>query len=162
MDGGSQRDFEAVVGDLEFDPFALKRKYEAERDKRVGPEGHGQYVPTVDGKFGAYGQDPWAAPFERAPIVDHTEVIVAGGGFGGLLVGARLWEAGVRDVRIIDEAGDFGGTWYWNRYPGAMCDIEAHIYMPLLEELNHAPKHRYAYWSEMLEVSRKIGERYDL
>ena len=162
MDGASQRDFEAIVGDLEFDPRALKKKYDAERDKRLGPDGQGQYVPAVDGKFGAYGRDPWAVPFERAPIMDHTDVVVAGGGFGGLLVGARLWEAGVRDVRIIDEAGDFGGTWYWNRYPGAMCDIEAHIYMPLLEELNHAPKHRYAYWSEMLELSRKIGERYDL
>ena len=162
MSGAPQRDLDTVIGELEFDPRALKQKYEAERDKRLLPEGHGQYVPTVDGKFGNYGQDPWAAPFDRTAITDHTEVVVAGGGFGGLLVGARLWEAGVRDVRIIDEAGDFGGTWYWNRYPGAMCDIEAHIYMPLLEELNHAPRHRYAYWSEMLELSRKIGQRYGL
>lgn len=162
MNGAALKDLDTVIGDLEFDPRSLKKKYEAERDKRLVPETRGQYVPTVDGKFDNYGQDPWAAPFERAPITDHTEVVVAGGGFGGLLVGARLWEAGVRDVRIIDEAGDFGGTWYWNRYPGAMCDIEAHIYMPLLEELNHAPKHRYAYWTEMLEVSRKIGERYGL
>jgi cyclohexanone monooxygenase len=162
MSGAALRDLETIVGDLEFNPRALKTKYETERDKRLLPDGHGQYVPTVDGKFANYGQDPWAAPFERAAIMDHSEVVIAGGGFGGLLVGARLWQAGIRDVRIIDEAGDFGGTWYWNRYPGAMCDIEAHIYMPLLEELNHAPKHRYAYWSEMLEVSRKIGERYGL
>ncbi len=162
MNGVPQRDLDAVIGDLEFDPRSLKQRYEAERDKRLVPEGNGQYAATVDGKFDNYGRDPWVAPFERAPITDHTHVVVAGGGFGGLLVGARLWEAGIRDVRIIDEAGDFGGTWYWNRYPGAMCDIEAHIYMPLLEELKHAPKHRYAYWSEMLEVSRKIGERYGL
>lgn len=162
MSGAPQGDLDTVIGELEFDPRSLKKKYEVERDKRLLPEGHGQYVPTVDGKFGNYGQDPWAKPFDRAAITDHTEVVVAGGGFGGLLVGARLWEAGMRDVRIIDEAGDFGGTWYWNRYPGAMCDIEAHIYMPLLEELNHAPKHRYAYWSEMLELSRKIGQRYGL
>lgn len=154
---------DAVFADLEFDPAALKRKYEIERDKRIVHDGNGQYVPTVDGRFADYGKDPWVKPgFERSALCDHTEVIVAGGGFGGLLVGARLWEAGVRDVRIIDEAGDFGGTWYWNRYPGAMCDIEAHIYMPLLEELGHAPKHRYAYAPEMLELSQKIGKHYGL
>ena len=89
------------------------------------------------------------------PSTDHTEVIVAGGGFGGLLVGARLRRRALPDIRLIDEAGDFGGTWYWNRYPGAMCDIEAHIYLPLLEELNYAPRHRYAYATEMLEQSRR-------
>ncbi|MBS0222055.1 MAG: NAD(P)/FAD-dependent oxidoreductase [Proteobacteria bacterium] len=157
------REIDTVIGNLEFDPVALKRKYEQERDKRIVPEGHDQYVPTIEGRFADYGKDPWVSPgFSRAALNDHTEVIVAGGGFGGLLVGARLREAGVTDVRIIDEAGDFGGTWYWNRYPGAMCDIEAHIYMPLLEELNHAPRHRYAYAPEMLELSRKIGERYGL
>jgi NAD(P)-binding Rossmann-like domain len=157
------REIDVVVGDLEFDPTALKRKYENERDKRIVPEGHGQYVPAIEGRFADYGKDPWVTPgLSRAALTDHTAVIVAGGGFGGLLVGARLREAGIIDVRIIDEAGDFGGTWYWNRYPGAMCDIEAHIYMPLLEELNHAPKHRYAYAPEMLELSRKIGKRYGL
>jgi cyclohexanone monooxygenase len=138
------REIDVAVGDLEFDPYVLKTRYEEERDRRGVPEGHGQYVPAIEGKFADYAKDPWVEPgFSRAPLTDHTEVIVAGGGFGGLLVGARLREAGFTDVRIIDEAGDFGGTWYWNRYPGAMCDIEAHIYMPLLEELNHAPKHRY-------------------
>ena len=43
-----------------------------------------------------------------------------------------------------------------------MCDIEAHIYLPLLEELNYAPRHRYAYAPEMLEHSRRIGEHYGL
>jgi cation diffusion facilitator CzcD-associated flavoprotein CzcO len=157
------REIDTAVGDLEFDPHALKTRYEEERDRRRVPEGNGQYVPAIEGKFADYARDPWVAPgFSRAPLTDHTEVIVAGGGFGGLLVGARLRQAGFTDVRIIDEASDFGGTWYWNRYPGAMCDIEAHIYMPLLEELNHAPKHRYAYAPEMLDVSHKIGHRYGL
>jgi cation diffusion facilitator CzcD-associated flavoprotein CzcO len=163
MSAVPNREIEAIVGDLEFDPHALKKRYEQERDKRVVPEGQGQYVPAIEGKFADYGRDPWVEPgFSRAPLTDHTEVIVAGGGFGGLLVGARLREAGITDIRIIDEAGDFGGTWYWNRYPGAMCDIEAHIYMPLLEELNHPPKHRYAYAPEMLELSQKIGHRHGL
>nr|WP_255326611.1 NAD(P)/FAD-dependent oxidoreductase [Sphingobium sp. EM0848] len=93
---------------------------------------------------------------------DHCDVIIAGGGFGGLSAGARLREAGCETIRIIEEGGDFGGTWYWNRYPGAMCDIEAHIYLPLLEELHYAPKHRYAYAPEMLEHSQRIGRHYGL
>jgi len=162
MSAVQKREIDAAIGELEFDPHALKQKYDQERDRRILAEGNGQYVSAIEGKFDDYAKDPWTAPITRAPLTDHTQVIVAGGGFGGLLVGARLREAGFTDVRIIDEAGDFGGTWYWNRYPGAMCDIEAHIYMPLLEELNHAPKHRYAYAPEMLEVSRKIGQRYGL
>jgi cation diffusion facilitator CzcD-associated flavoprotein CzcO len=163
MSSVRKREIDVAVGELEFDPYALKRKYEQERDKRIVPEGQGQYVETIAGKFANYGKDPWVKPgFSREPLIDHTEVIIAGGGFGGLLAGARLHQAGFRDIRIIDEGGDFGGTWYWNRYPGAMCDIEAHIYLPLLEELNHAPKHRYAYAAESLELSRKIGQHYGL
>ncbi|BBG02628.1 MULTISPECIES: flavin-containing monooxygenase [Pseudonocardia] len=153
---------DALVGQLDFDPDALKRRYDAERDKRIRPEGQGQYVGT-GGKFAAYGRDPWADPdFRREPIRDHTTVIVAGGGFGGLLMGARLRDAGVTDVRIIEIGGDFGGTWYWNRYPGAMCDLEAHIYLPLLEELDYAPRHRYSYAPEILEHSQRIGKAYGL
>jgi cyclohexanone monooxygenase len=153
---------DALVGELDFDPVALKVKYTEERDKRVRPDGQGQYVGT-GGKFAAFGADPWADPhFEREPIRDHTTVIVAGGGFGGLVMGARLREAGITDIRIIEIGADFGGTWYWNRYPGAMCDLEAHIYLPLLEELNYAPRHRYSYAPEMLEHSQRIGKVYGL
>jgi cyclohexanone monooxygenase len=163
MSGMRKMDIADIVGPLEFDPDALKKKYEHERDKRVMPAGQGQYVAIVEGKFADYGKDPWVDPgFTRAALTDHTEVVIAGGGFGGLLAGARLHERGFRDIRIIDDGGDFGGTWYWNRYPGAMCDIEAHIYLPLLEELNHVPKHRYAYAAESLELSRKIGQHYGL
>jgi cation diffusion facilitator CzcD-associated flavoprotein CzcO len=163
MDAVMYRTIEDLLGPLEFDPHELKKKYEVERDKRILPGGNKQYVPAIDGKFADFGKDPWANPgFSRAPIFDHTEVIISGGGFGGLLVGARLREAGFSDIRIIEEGSDFGGTWYWNRYPGAMCDIEAHIYLPLLEELNYAPRHRYAYAPEMLEHSRRIGEHYGL
>ncbi|WP_395715172.1 flavin-containing monooxygenase [Reyranella sp.] len=163
MSGMRKMDIADIVGPLEFDPVALEKKYKHERDKRVVPAGQGQYVATVEGKFADYGKDPWVNPgFSRAPLTDHTEVVIAGGGFGGLLAAARLHERGFRDIRIIDDGGDFGGTWYWNRYPGAMCDIEAHIYLPLLEELNHVPRHRYAYAAESLELSRKIGQHYGL
>jgi NADPH-dependent 2,4-dienoyl-CoA reductase/sulfur reductase-like enzyme len=113
MDAVVYQTLEDLTGRLEFDPRELKKKYELERDKRILLEGNKQYVPTVDGKFADFAKDPWADDdFPRAPIVDHMEVIVAGGGFGGLLVGARLREAGFSDIRIIEEAGDFGGTWY--------------------------------------------------
>ena len=67
-----------------------------------------------------------------------------GGGFGGLLAGARLRERGVENIRIIEKGGDFGGTWYWNRYPGLACDVESYIYLPLLEELGYIPVEKYS------------------
>ncbi|MDF2442146.1 MAG: hypothetical protein JWR01_349 [Subtercola sp.] len=153
---------EKLFGSLDFDPQALKATYEAQRAKRIRPDGKAQYVPTSKGRFAEYSRDPWASDSTREPRTDHTQVVVVGGGFGGLLMGARLREAGVTDVRIVEVGGDFGGTWYWNRYPGAMCDIEAHIYLPMLEELGYVPKHRYSYAPEMLEISRRIGTEYGL
>jgi cation diffusion facilitator CzcD-associated flavoprotein CzcO len=153
---------EELMGPLGYDPAALKAKYASERDKRIRPEGKGQYVGT-DGKLAAFARDPWAdTGLAREPLRDHTEVVVAGGGFGGLLVGARLREAGFADIRVIEIGADFGGTWYWNRYPGAMCDLEAHIYLPLLEELHYAPRTRYSYGPELLEHSWRIGKTYGL
>ena len=93
---------------------------------------------------------------------DEVDVVVIGGGFGGLLAGARLREAGVDDIRIIEKGGDFGGTWYWNRYPGAMCDVESYIYLPLLEEVGYIPTEKYARAPEILAHSRAIGEHFDL
>jgi cation diffusion facilitator CzcD-associated flavoprotein CzcO len=152
---------EKLWGELDFDPDELRARYRQERDLRIRPEGKAQYIST-SGRYGQYSSDPWSEPVVREPISDHTQVVVVGGGFGGLLMGARLHEAGLTDIRVIESGGDFGGTWYWNRYPGAMCDIEAHIYLPLLEELDYKPKHRYAYADEMLELSQRIGRDYGL
>ena len=147
---------------LGFDPDALRRKYTEERDKRLRADGNEQYREVV-GDFARYLDDPYVEPgFTRAPLEDEVEVIVIGGGFGGLLAAARLREAGIEDIRIIEKGGDFGGTWYWNRYPGAQCDIEAYIYLPLLEELNYIPKEKYTHAPEILAHSRAIGEHYDL
>ena len=151
-----------VMGDLEFDFEELKKRYDSERDKRMQRDNATLYVAATDGKFENFGKDPWAPPITRPALHDHSQVIVSGGGFGGLLVGARLREAGYTDIRIIDNGGDFGGTWYWNRYPGLMCDIEAHIYLPLLEELNYAPRHRYSYGPEIFEHCQRIGRHYGL
>ena len=148
--------------ELPFDPDALREKYREERDKRLRPDGNNQYIEIKD-QFAHYIEDPYVEPgFEREPLFDEVDVVVIGGGFGGLLAGARLREAGVRDIRVIEKGGDFGGTWYWNRYPGAMCDVESYIYMPLLEELNYVPSEKYVHAPEILAHSRAIGERYDL
>ena len=129
-----------LLGDLDFDPAALKEKYLSERDKRVRDDGNQQYV-EVTAEFSRYVDDPYVDPgFTRDPLFDEVEVAIIGGGFGGLLMAARMKEAGFDDVRMIEKAGDFGGTWYWNRYPGAMCDVESYCYLPLLEELNYMPK----------------------
>jgi NADPH-dependent 2,4-dienoyl-CoA reductase/sulfur reductase-like enzyme len=116
---------DAALG-IDFDPEALRAKYLAERDKRIRDDGNQQYV-EVKGDFTRYVDDPYVKPFTREPINETIEVVIIGGGFGGLLAGARLREAGFNDIRMIEKGGDFGGTWYWNRYPGAQCDIEAYI-----------------------------------
>jgi len=145
-----------------FDPDALRKKYREEREKRIRQDGNEQYV-EVKGEFAHYLDDPYVDPgFTRDPLTDQVDVVVIGGGFGGLLAGARLREAGVEDIRVIEKGGDFGGTWYWNRYPGAQCDIEAYVYLPLLEELEFVPKEKYTRAPEILAHSRAIGEKYDL
>ena len=151
-----------IVGEIDFDPDALHEKYLAERDKRVREDGITQYV-EVKAEFSRYIEDPYVDPgFTREPVFDEVDVAVIGGGFGGLLMGARLREAGVARIRVVESAGDFGGTWYWNRYPGAMCDVESYCYLPLLEELGYMPKHKYSFAPEILEHSRAIARHYRL
>ena len=147
---------------LDFDPDKLREKYRAERDKRIRPDGFGQYQATA-GDFSNFIDDHYVEPgFTREPLNDEVEVVIIGGGFGGLLTGARLREAGVKSIRVIDKAGDFGGTWYWNRYPGAQCDIESYVYLPLLEELGYIPKEKYSHAPEILEHSINIAKKYNL
>jgi cation diffusion facilitator CzcD-associated flavoprotein CzcO len=140
---------------------ALRRKYAQERDKRLRPDGNDQYV-RLTGQFGHYLSDPYAERVEREAKHDHVTVAFVGGGFAGLLTAARLKDAGIDSVRIVEKAGGFGGTWYWNRYPGAMCDTAALIYMPLLEETGHMPSERYAHAPEILEHCERIGKQYGL
>lgn len=155
-------EFEDIIGELDFDPVKLKEKYRFERDKRVRQEGNDQYI-EVTAEFSKYVDDPYVEPgFTREPLFDEVEVIIIGGGFGGLLAGARFREIGIESIRVIEKAGDFGGTWYWNRYPGAMCDVESYCYMPLLEELGYVPKHKYSFAPEILEHSRNIGRHFNL
>ncbi len=145
-----------------FDIEAMREKYRVEREKRLREDGNDQYV-EVAGDFARYVDDPYVDPgFERAPIAAEHDVVLIGGGFGGLQAGARLREAGIEDIVLIEKGGDFGGTWYWNRYPGAQCDVESYVYLPLLEELDYVPTEKYVHAPEILAHSRAIAKHYDL
>jgi cyclohexanone monooxygenase len=148
--------------ELGFDPHELRRRYAEERAKRLRPEGNAQFR-EVKGDHERYAVDPYVDPgFTRAPIREDLEAVIVGGGFGGLLAAARLREAGITDVRILEKGGDFGGTWYWNRYPGAQCDIESYVYLPLLEETGYMPKEKYSFAPEIFEHSKRIGKHFGL
>ena len=141
---------------------AIRHRYAAERDKRIREDGNDQYVEMA-GDLARYVDDPYVEPgFQRDPVDKAVDALIIGGGFGGLLAGARLRQAGVKDICVVEKGGDFGGTWYWNRYPGAQCDVESYIYLPLLEELGYMPKEKYSHAPEILEHSRAIGRHFDL
>jgi len=140
---------------------AARAKYRAERDRRARPDAATQYRRAA-GEFGYYAKDPYTERTEREPKTDRVEALVIGAGFGGLLTASRLREAGVDSLRLMDEAGDVGGTWYWNRYPGVRCDIESSVYLPLLEEVGGMPSERYAPGEEIRRHAVAIAEQYGL
>ena len=144
-----------------IDKDAIRKKYIEERDKRLRADGNGQYL-EISGRLSHYLEDPYTPKTPREPKTDHVTFAFIGGGFAGLVAGARLVEAGVKDVRIIEKGGDFGGTWYWNRYPGAQCDTASMVYMPLLEETGHMPTEKYAHAPEILAQCQRIGRQYGL
>ena len=152
--------FQPISGNA-TDLEALRAKYGAERDRRIRPDGLGQYRSTA-GQFGYYAKDPYTEQTEREPLEDRVEVLVIGAGFGGLLTASTLRKDGIGSIRLMDEAGDVGGTWYWNRYPGIHCDIESYVYMPLLEEVGYVPKWRYAPGEEIRQHAMAIAKRFDL
>ena len=122
----------------------VRQKYLEERNKRLRADGNNQYL-QLQGQLAHYLEDPYTPVTARPARTDHVTVAFIGGGFAGLVTGARLVEAGITDVRVIEKGGDFGGTWYWNRYPGAQCDTASFVYMPLLEETGHMPTEKYAH-----------------
>jgi cation diffusion facilitator CzcD-associated flavoprotein CzcO len=144
-----------------FDPDALRDRYREERDKRLRSDGNAQYI-EIAGQYAHYLADPYVERVPRPPFTDDVTVALIGGGFAGLIAGARLKLAGIDDVRIIEKGGDFGGTWYWNRYPGAQCDVESYVYLPLLEETGYIPTEKYVRAPEILDHCRRIAEHFDL
>ncbi len=142
---------------------AARMRYQQERDRRLRQDGDDQYVETA-GKFAHFAEvDTFAeSVIERDPIKRHYEVAIIGGGFAGLFAASRLRASGIDDISIIEAGSDFGGTWYWNRYPGCRCDIDAYTYIPMLEETGFMPSERYARSSEIFEQCKRIGEHLGL
>jgi cation diffusion facilitator CzcD-associated flavoprotein CzcO len=145
-----------------FDPEAVHEKYAEERRKRMVAGRAEIRDLTRDASFAHYLRDPFTPYAPRDPIADDVDVVIVGAGIAGVVAGAKLREAGTWRIRLIDVAGGIGGTWYWNRYPGVMCDVESYIYMPMLEELNYVPKTRYAFGDEIREHLEAIARKYDL
>ncbi|KAK3984742.1 Pentalenolactone D synthase [Cladorrhinum sp. PSN332] len=161
------------IGDTQF--FGLQQKYEEEKAKRFRPDGLGQYTTLAgagDERVRALADDPWvdhAALNAKEPTLKdggNYKFVILGAGYGGQLLAVRLIEAGLvkgpDDMRIIDTAGGFGGTWWWNRYPGLHCDVESYTYMPLLEETGYVPKHKYSNGPELLEHADRIAKKWNL
>ncbi len=159
-------DFDAQLAGTHIDRDVLRKKYREERERRLRPDGLGQYVlpgDDTDGRYSRYTADPYSPErLEREPFTGEVDVLMVGGGFGGLFMGARLRQAGIEKFLIVENAGDFGGTWYWNRYPGVACDIESYIYMPMLEELGKIPTMRYASGPEIFQHCKDIAGHFDL
>ncbi len=143
------------------DRAGLRARYRAERDKRLRPDGNAQYLQPT-GRFAGLLDDPYTPVVEREPVHAEVDVVVIGGGFAGLVTGARLRQAGVEDVHIVEGGGDVGGAWYWNRYPGAMCDTAAMIYLPLLEETGHVPSAKYVPAAEIFAHAQRIATHFGL
>ncbi|MCB2083510.1 MAG: NAD(P)/FAD-dependent oxidoreductase [Sphingomonadaceae bacterium] len=140
----------------------LHRKYIEERNKRISPDREAQYI-DAQGDYSDFAKDPYTPEVaERDPVSEEVDVLVVGAGFGGMLTGMNLLKAGIDNFRILDMAGDFGGTWYWNRYPGVRCDIEAYIYLPRLEEVGTVPSERYVTGAEIFEHSKRFARHFGL
>ena len=143
----------------DVDVDALRRKYAAERDKRLRTDNEAQFV-RLDEVSTTYVEDPHNPVVPRDPITEEVDAVVLGAGFSGVLASYHLMRAGVTDIRNIDHAGDFGGVWYWNRYPGIQCDNDAYCYLPLLEETGYIPSKKFADGWEIRAYCRQIAETF--
>jgi cation diffusion facilitator CzcD-associated flavoprotein CzcO len=141
---------------------ALREKYRQERDKRLRPEGQSQYMEPVGGFASAYACDPHMPVLERAPISTDIDAAILGAGFCGMLAAIELKKAGVTDFKNIDWAGDWGGCWYWNRYPGIQCDNDAYCYLPLLEETGYMPKKKFEDGWDIYQHAVRVAKHYAL
>ena len=138
---------------------ALHQKYLAERDKRLRAEGAAQYV-EMDHPFIGDVDDPYAGDtIVREAVSEDVDVAIVGAGFSGLLAAASLLKEGVSDIRIVEKGSDVGGTWYWNRYPGCRCDVDAYTYLPLIEDHGEMPRERYSRAPDILDHARRIAQR---
>ena len=134
-----------------------QEKYRQFKESRAGAA---DYI-GLEGEFSKYLEDVYSDdPVPRDALDDECEILVVGAGFAGLLLWYKLKQAGFKDVRFCEKGGDVGGTWYWNRYPGIACDVEAYSYLPLLEEMGYIPSMKFAGGFEIMEYCQKMAERF--
>ena len=139
-----------------------REKYRIEREKRLRADGIRQYK-ELKGDYEEFDRDPYVEPgFTRDAVIEDVDVVIVGGGFGGMIEAANLTKAGITNFRIVEKAGDFGGTWYWNRYPNAACDVESYVYLPLLEDTGYMPTEKYAKAPEIFAYCQLLGRTFDL
>ena len=139
-----------------------REKYRIEREKRLRADGIRQYK-ELKGDYEEFDRDPYVEPgFTREAVIEDVDVVIVGGGFGGMIEAANFTKAGITNFRIIEKAGDFGGTWYWNRYPNAACDVESYVYLPLLEDTGYMPTEKYAKAPEIFAYCQLLGRTFDL
>ena len=101
---------------------------------------------------------------EASPRRVSVDVVVVGAGFGGMYAVHRLRSDGF-DVRAIEAGSGVGGTWYWNRYPGARCDVESLEYSYSFDADLQQEWHwteRYAPQPEILSYAEHVADRFDL
>jgi cation diffusion facilitator CzcD-associated flavoprotein CzcO len=146
----------------EIDLPAIRERYRLERNRRLRSEGQRQYLKTEEEFAAFYEGDPHMPVVPRSPVVEDVDAAVLGGGFSGIMAGVHLRNAGVTNLRHIEHAGDFGGVWYWNRYPGIQCDNDSYCYMPLLEETGYIPSKKFADGHEIQAHCQRIAKRYNL
>jgi len=141
---------------------ALREKYRQEREKRIRRDGQEQYLRPVDGFAEIYEADPHMPVQPRDPVAEDIDVAVLGAGWSGILAGYHLKRAGITNFTTIDHAGNFGGVWYWNRYPGLQCDNDAYAYLPLIEEMGFMPSKKFADGYEIRRYAQSIARRFGL
>ncbi|KAL0070059.1 hypothetical protein AAF712_002956 [Marasmius tenuissimus] len=150
-----------------------QQRYFIEAEKRKRPEGSAQFVDLVDSdsdRLRHLVDDPWAdhAALDALPSPlkggDRIEFLIVGAGMGGIVQAVSLIQAGFKaeQIRIVEVGGGIGGTWYWNRYPGLHCDVEAYIYLPLLEETGYVPSTKYVSAVEIRNYLVDIVRKWNL
>ncbi|KAL2274240.1 hypothetical protein FJTKL_03587 [Diaporthe vaccinii] len=161
-----------VIAALLGDTPAQKR-YVTEAVRRKRADGMAQFqvlADSDDDRLRHLSDDPWAdhAALDARPALispgDRVKFLIMGAGIGGILNAVRLIQAGFSadQIRIVEIGGGIGGTWYWNRYPGLHCDVEAYIYMPLLEETGYMPSKKYAPAVEIRHHLEAVAKKFGL
>ncbi|KAI3317085.1 FAD/NAD(P)-binding domain-containing protein [Xylariaceae sp. AK1471] len=147
---------------LKLDTEAIKARYAAERARRDVIVGVSQFKQP-QGANSRFKSDVLQSTASREPVTANTSVLICGAGFAGLVTAVNLKkDYGIKDFLVIDKAGGFGGTWYWNQYPGVACDVESYMYLPFLEETGYTPKQRFSYGPEIREQIGRVVEKWDL